>query len=233
MGDSDDTGGTADLFGGTIPNAVWWIIAACLLPELVLVGADLGLWGQPWWRLLTYQYGGFWPGLLGNWQPNYAAQPGLMFLTYGFLHAGFWHLLVNMVTLLVLAGPVAARFGARGFRWLFGVSLLGGAIGFAGLASTPTPMVGASGALFGLAGALLAAEFDRRIICGRPIRNVLAMIVGLAAGNALLTWTSGGNLAWQTHLGGFVSGWLYATFAGPTRVTGTRVQRPILAKMRS
>ena len=34
---------------------------------------------------------------------------------------------------------------------------------------------------------------------------------GLAAGNAVLAWTSGGGLAWQAHLGGFIAGWLYAT----------------------
>lgn len=211
MKENDDGTGYAGWVGGPVPHSVWVIAALCILPDIVLTGADWRLWGQPSWRLLTYQYAGFWPGLLGNWQPNYAAQPVVMFVTYGFLHAGPWHLAVNMVTLFLLAGPVAARIGARGFLWAYALSLLGGALGFAALTTGPTPMVGASGGLFGLAGALLALEFDRRIGRGLPVRSVLAMVFGLAAGNAILTWTSGGGLAWQAHLGGFVAGWLYAT----------------------
>lgn len=197
--------------GGPIPRSAWVIAALCILPEVILTGADRGLWGQPWWRFLIYQYAGFWPGLLDNWRPNYAAQPLTMFMTYGFLHAGFRHLAVNIVTLFLLAGPVTARIGPRGFLSAYAISLLGGALGYAALASTPTPMVGASGALFGLAGALLALEFDRQAARGRPVRNILAMVFGLAAGNAILAWTSGGDLAWQAHLGGFIAGWLFAT----------------------
>ena len=51
------------------------LFLACLLPEIVLSGADYGLWGDPGWRLWAWQHGGFWTGLLGNWRPNYAAQP--------------------------------------------------------------------------------------------------------------------------------------------------------------
>jgi membrane associated rhomboid family serine protease len=211
MSETGDMAGNSGFLGGPIPRSAWVIAALCALPEVVLTGADWRLWGQPWWRLLTYQYAGFWPGLLGDWQPNYALQPVAMFVSYGFLHAGTWHLAVNMATLLLLAGPVAARIGGQGFLRAYGLSLLGGALGFAGLTTAPTPMVGASGALFGLAGVLLALEFDRRMARGLPVRNVLAMIFGLAAGNAVLAWTSGGGLAWQAHLGGFIAGWLYAT----------------------
>lgn len=203
--------------GGPIPGSAWAIAAVCILTELLLKGADLGVWGKGWWRLLAYQYAGFWPGLLGNWHPNYAAQPAVMFATYGFLHAGLWHLAVNMATLLMLAGPVTTRLGPRGFLTTYVVSLLGGAAGFAALTSSPTPMVGASGALFGLAGALLALELDRRLRRRLPVRNVLAMVFGLAAGNALLARTAAGDLAWQAHLGGFVAGWLYATIIGLRR----------------
>jgi len=211
MKDADRTPPDPGYLGGPVPRSAWVIAAICILTECVLAGADIGLWGKPWWRLTTYQYAGFWPGLLGDWRPNYAGQRWAMFASYGFLHAGLWHLAVNMTTLFLLAGPVAARIGAQGFLRAYAVSLLGGAVGFAGLITAPTPMVGASGALFGLAGALLALEFDRRVARALPVRNVLAMVFGLAAGNAILAWTSGGALAWQAHLGGFVAGWLYAT----------------------
>lgn len=219
MNDADRTPPDPGYLGGPISWPVWIIAGTCVLPELVLAGADPGLWGKPWWRMVTYQYAGFWPGLLGDWRPNYVGQPWTMFASYGFLHAGLWHLAVNMTTLFLLAGPVTARIGARGFLRTYAVSLVGGAVGFAALTTGPTPMVGASGALFGLAGALLALEFDRHIARGLPVRNVLAMVFGLAAGNAVLAWTSGSALAWQAHLGGFVAGWLYATAATLRRAT--------------
>lgn len=211
MADADRTLSASACLGGPVPGPVWVIAALCILPELVLTGADLRLWGQPWWRMVAYQYAGFWPGLLADWRPNYALQPWTMFASYGFFHAGIWHLSVNIATLFLLAGPVAARLGKRAVLPTYAISLVGGAIGFAGLTSAPTPMVGASGALFGLAASILALEFDRRIAHALPVRNVLVMVFGLAAGNAILAWTSGGDLAWQAHLGGFLAGWFHAT----------------------
>ncbi len=204
--------------GWPVPRSVWWIAAACILPEIVLAGADLGLWGHRSWRLLAYQYGGFWPGLLDNWQPNYALQPWAMFVTYGFLHGGLGHLAMNMLTLVIVAGPLAARIGRKAFLGVYALSLVGGGLGYAALATVPAPMVGASGALFGLVGALLALDFDQRIARGLPVRNVLTMIAGIAVANAAYWWGMGGGLAWQAHLGGFVAGWLYIVFAGPDRV---------------
>ena len=55
------------------------IVLVCVVIEMMLQGADFGLLGSPRWRGLVYQNGGFWRGLLDNWQPNYAAQPAVMF----------------------------------------------------------------------------------------------------------------------------------------------------------
>src|SRR6056297_4257786 len=91
------------------------ILAICVAVEAALQGADFGLWGSPRWRGLAYQNGGFWRGLLDNWRPNYAGQPVLMFATYGFLHGGAMHLLVNMITLVSLGRLVVERVGQPRF----------------------------------------------------------------------------------------------------------------------
>ena len=132
------------------------IIVLCCLVEGALQLADWQGIGPSRLRAQAYENAGFWAGLLQSWTPNYASQPYLMFITYGFLHGGLMHLVVNMVTLWSLGLAVLDRVGARGFILLYGAALLGGAAGFALLASTLAPMVGASGALFGLAGGLLA-----------------------------------------------------------------------------
>ncbi|CAN0603688.1 unnamed protein product, partial [Ectocarpus sp. 12 AP-2014] len=138
------------------------IITICVLAEVALQLGDWNLLGVSRFRALVYENGGFWAGLLDNWRANYPFQPALMFLTYGFLHAGLVHLILNMITLYSLGAPVLDRVRARGFILLYVASLLGGAAGFALLAENLRPMVGASGALFGLAGALLAWDYVDR-----------------------------------------------------------------------
>ena len=190
----------------SLPPVLWAAFALCLLPEVVLQGADLGLWGGAHWRGLAYGWGGFWPGLLHDWRPNYALQPLAMFVTYGFLHVGLSHLIVNMVALWSLGAMVTDRAGVRGFVAVYGASLLGGALGFGLLANATTPMVGASGALFGLMGAALVWTTRDRNHEGQSLWPVAQGAAGLAALNLGLWAVAGGQLAWQTHLGGFLAG---------------------------
>jgi membrane associated rhomboid family serine protease len=194
---------------------LWALIALCTSIELVLVLGDQGLIAQPRLRRLAYDYGGFWPGLLRDWRPNYPAQPWTMFLTYGFLHGGPMHLVVNMITLWSLGRAVLLRVGTRGFALLYVATILGGAAGFALLAPGLQPMVGASGALFGLIGGLLAWAYVDRFTFDEglwPIARAVALLIAL---NIALWWAMGGQLAWETHLGGFVTGWIVALLIDP------------------
>jgi len=194
------------------------LILACSAIELALWLADAGLIAPPRLRQIAYDYAGFWPGLLKGWKPNYPAQPYAMFLTYGFLHGGPAHLVVNMITLWSLGRAVLDRVGAGGFAILYAGSILGGAAGFALIASDLRPMVGASGALFGLVGGILAwAYVDRFTHRERlwPVARAVLLLVGL---NVVLWWAMHGQLAWETHLGGFVAGWVLALLIDPRAV---------------
>jgi membrane associated rhomboid family serine protease len=67
-------------------------------------------------------------------------------------------------------------------------------------------MVGASGALFGLAAEWMVAEVRRtRPGPGRVLRG-LGLATLLLLLNATVWLLQGGQLAWETHLGGFVAG---------------------------
>jgi rhomboid protease GluP len=192
--------------------ALWALLGLCILPEVVLLGADLGVWGGTGWRGLAYAWFGFWPGLLYDWRPNYRLQPLAMFVTYGFLHVGALHLAVNMVTLWSLGRAVIDRSGPRAFLALYALSLLGGALGFGLLTNTTIPMVGASGALFGLMGGVLVwAVIDRRHE-GLTLWPVGRAVLGLLALNGVLWVVAGALLAWQTHLGGLLAGAATALF---------------------
>lgn len=189
-----------------MPAALWALLAVMVGIEAILQMSDAGLIGTPRWRGLAYGYGAFWPGLLGGWQPNYGAQPVLMFATYALLHADLGHLLGNGITLILLGLLVVERVGLRGF-WIVALSAaLGGALGFWALASGPRPMVGASGLLFGLAGALTVWEGARLLRRGKSLAPVLQVAGGLVALNVLMWISTGGNLAWQAHLAGFLAG---------------------------
>ncbi|NNE89991.1 MAG: rhomboid family intramembrane serine protease [Silicimonas sp.] len=196
-------------------SLVFAIIAMCMVVEAVLQLGDFGLVPIPRFRSVIYENFGFWTGLLENWRPNYALQPWLMFLTYAFLHAGLLHLVLNMVTLYSLGGPVLNRVGGKGFLLLYAASLLGGAAGFALLSDAVRPMVGASGALFGLAGALLAWDYVDRFTLQERLWPVARAVLLLAALNVALYFAMDRLLAWEAHLGGFAAGWVMALLVDP------------------
>ena len=194
---------------------VFLLIVLCVLPELVLQGADWGLWASTRLRSLTYQNGAFWSGLLQGWRPNYAVQPYSMFVTYAFLHAGFGHLVVNMITLFTLGGSIYASLGSWRFLLVYVAAVLGGALGFGLFGTTIQPMVGASGGLFGLAGAWIVIDVSATLAERSGLKTlafaILWPITLLILLNVVMYWSTGGQLAWETHLGGFFAGCL-ATF---------------------
>jgi len=189
--------------------------------ELILSAADAGLIGSSRWRAIAYQNGAFWAGLLHGWRPNYPAQPWLMFLSYSVLHSGPVHLAGNMLVLWGLGRVLRLRTGTAGFFAVYFLSAIGGALLFGFLSNSPQPMVGASGALFGLVGAWQYWRWSRRRQAGHSLWPVWQTLAWLAGLNALFWVLLNGLLAWQTHLGGFVAGWIVAA-AIDWRRGGTR-----------
>lgn len=179
-----------------------------------MTGADWGFWGSARWRPLVYQNGAFWIGLIIGWQPNYALQPYVMFITYAFLHGGLSHLVMNMITLVSLGKALQLRVGQGRLLLIYSVSILGGAIAYGLMGLVRYPMVGASGALFGLVGAWVVWDISDSMR-ERPGLSTLffaalwpiTILIGLNLG---MYWATSGHLAWETHLGGFIAGALVA-----------------------
>lgn len=192
------------------PWSVWVLTSLCVIPELVLLGADWGFWGTARWRPLAYTQGAFWAGLLYGWTPNYPLQPAAMFFSYAWLHAGPGHLAGNMVALWWLGPQVAARRGNGGLFLVWIVSALGGGAVFGLLAFSPAPMVGASGALFGLMADWAVTEVRRETGRRDKMKRGLGLATLLLALNVIAWGLQGGQLAWETHLGGFLAGLVLA-----------------------
>ena len=207
MSAREETGAGGQTETGRDPAGVWLLvtlIALCVLPELVIRAAPL--WGGAPDRLrrLAEGYFAFWPGLLWDWRPNYPFQSLAMFVTYSLLHTGLWHLGLNMLTLWSLGRALIDDIGQGRLAAVYLVSAVGGGLGYALLGSGTQPMVGASGALFGLAGALIWDQWTQE----RQLRVLVVPTLLLIAMNVVMYWVMGGWLAWQTHLGGFLAGGL-------------------------
>lgn len=181
-------------------------MVVCVGVEVTLQLSDRGLIDVPRLRQWVYYNGSFFAGLWRGWRPNFDWQPVTMFVTYAFVHAGLLHLVLNMITLVVIGREVIDRAGPWRFAVIYGLSALGGGVAFAALGPVLTPMVGASGALFGLAGAAVVWGWRDRSEAGEslgPIYRILGLLFLL---NLIPWWVMQGHLAWQTHLGGFIAG---------------------------
>ncbi len=201
----------------TRPNtpAVIWLVGLTCLPEVILLLAGGGLVGMPWLRDWAVLHFAFWNQLMAGAQPLWPFQREAMFVTYAFLHGGLLHLAGNMVVTLALAGIVVARSSDRGFVTVYLLSAIGGGIGYALLGPPGSPMVGASGAVFGLIGAWKYWEWQDRRRYGAVMKPLWMSLIGLALLNVALWWLLGGLLAWEAHLGGFIVGGLWAAFVTP------------------
>ena len=193
------------------------VLALTALPEIVFTLAGSGLVGMPGLRDWALVHGAFWRGLLLDWVALYPGQREAMFLTHALLHGGLLHLVGNMVVVAALGGIVVARLGQAGFLVLYVVSVIGGGLGFGLLSGSTAPMVGASGAVFGLFGAWKYWEWRARREAGAPMGPLWRFVIGLAVLNVILWAALSGLLAWEAHLGGFVAGWVWAALATPRR----------------
>jgi membrane associated rhomboid family serine protease len=119
------------------------------------------------------------------------------------VHAGLLHLGFNMYALMVLGNPLEAAFGKNKVLIIFFFSLLTGSLTSAYFAPIGGQSVGASGAVFGLFGAL--AIVGKRI--GADTRSIYVIIgINFAIGFVL------GGVDWKAHLGGLVGGVIAAQF---------------------
>ena len=122
-------------------------------------------------------------------------------ITVALTHGGLLHLGFNMYALLVLGNPIEEAFGKNKFLVIFFASLLAGSLTSAYFASIYSASVGASGAVFGLFGAMVVV--GKRI--GADIRSTV-VIIGL---NFVIGFALGG-VDWRAHLGGLIGGYLAA-----------------------
>ncbi len=135
-------------------------------------------------------------------------------ITGAFLHSGLIHLGMNMYLLWLLGRVIEPAVGRVPFGLLYFVSLMGGAAGVMLLDPT-APTVGASGAVFGLMGAMVVLQ----VRAGQnPWQSGILTLVVL---NLVLTFTIPG-ISIGGHVGGLIAGSLSA-FGLTVRTRGQRL----------
>lgn len=181
---------------------------------------------------------------VGNSLPGGTGAEIWSFVTYALLHADLTHLGFNMLWFLPFGASVARRFGALRFVVFLMVSAVGGALlHLATHQGAVVPMIGASAAISGAMAAAMRFVFQR----GGPIGfwraagdeayripaipligvlydpRVLAFLLVWFGTNILFglgTVSIGGEdqaVAWQAHIGGFLTGLLLFSLFDPVR----------------
>ena len=125
-------------------------------------------------------------------------------LTSAFLHVGLIHLVVNMYSLAIIGTQVETFIGKWKFLFIYFISAIGGNLLSLVFSQANVVSVGASGALFGLMGALLYFGYHYRLYLSEAIRNQIIPIILI---NLLIGFIVPGidNVA---HIGGLIGGYL-------------------------
>jgi membrane associated rhomboid family serine protease len=145
-------------------------------------------------------------------------------VSYAFLHGGFTHLLFNMIGLWMFGGDLEMRWGRRRFLQLYFASVLLAAIAqllIAPLFGSSTPVLGASGGVFGLVVGFAMTDPNRVVMLLIPpipmkartfaivycAIELFVLLPAFVPGVGLLNYLMG-NVAHFAHLGGMLGGFL-------------------------
>ena len=118
-------------------------------------------------------------------------------ITAGFLHGSIIHLLFNVYILWVLGSQLENIVGKAKFIIIYFGSLLGGSIASYLFSPFGSYSIGASGAIFGLMGAML--------VVGRKRNLDISQITTLVVINVVIGFVLSG-IDWRAHLGGLAAG---------------------------
>jgi membrane associated rhomboid family serine protease len=209
-------------YGGTRPSGQQGLVSK------TLIGINLAVWllilstggaTSAWVNRLSLipngqcsaGRGGYYPGIAdaaicraavnGTWFDGVATGAPWQLLTSMFTHVEVFHIGFNMLALWILGPQLEMVLGRVRYLGLYLLSGLVGSVAVYWLSGEATATLGASGAIFGLMGALLVMAYKVK-----ADMNQLLMWLGL---NAAFTFF-GSGISWQGHVGGFIGGLVLA-----------------------
>ncbi len=201
--------------------------AASAVVTWTLVAVNVVIFGVTWVRpsivinlemlgSASYSYGGAAHGVAaGEWYRLITS--AFLAPATGLGGLGFMDILFNMWALVFVGPALEGLLGRTRFLAVYLLSAVGGGVMYYFIAPANDPAVGASGAIFGLFGALF--------VVSRRLRKDTRGIVVLIAINLALSLFLHNIIAWQDHIGGLLTGALLtAAYAYAPRKNRTLIQ---------
>jgi membrane associated rhomboid family serine protease len=124
-------------------------------------------------------------------------------VTSAFLHGSLLHIGVNMLSLWYLGRFIEFGLGPWRMLLVYVVSMIAAGLGVVYFSPAMTPTVGASGAIFGLFGALFAIGFK----LGKPGMDLVKANLGILVLNLVITFAVPA-ISWQAHISGLLAGFI-------------------------
>jgi membrane associated rhomboid family serine protease len=125
-----------------------------------------------------------------------------LIFTAAFLHANFVHIGLNMLALYQVGNIVEIMFGKLRFSLLYVIAIVGSGLTIVAFAPDQ-PTLGASGAIFGLFGALVAVGLR----LGKRGRALIGQVLPVIGINLIFTVTVPG-ISIAAHVGGLITGFV-------------------------
>jgi rhomboid protease GluP len=187
------------------------LISACVLVYVLValqgaaigVSLNLGLVQQP---REVLSLGALIPALVAEGE-------AWRLITSAFLHSGFVHLALNMLSLYFLGSFAEVTFGRSRFLALYLISGIAGGLAYLYFGAFNAPAVGASGAIFGLLGGVFGFAIRRGTFSTR--NPVISQLLLLTALNLFLGATIPG-VSNTAHIGGLLGGLVFGYLMAPT-----------------
>jgi membrane associated rhomboid family serine protease len=135
--------------------------------------------------------------------------------TVTLVHASLIHLALNMYALYLIGPIVEGLWGST----IFGLAYLltAAAASTVSFVSSPVPSVGASGAIFGLIGLLLAGTRIHHPVLDRRARSIVPQLGFIVILNLFFGFANQGTIDNAAHIGGLVAGMWLGVFIPPGR----------------
>ena len=186
----------------------------------IIMAVSVVVWVFQWLSGMLFGAGQVDPVTQALWYAPFHSLPGVFepwrMLTSVFTHSPsvIFHILLNMYTLWVFGRELEHFLGRGRYLSLYLISGFAGSLfvmmwGYVEPASVLVPVVGASGAIFGLLGAF--------IIIGKQMGGNMTSLLILLAINLAIGFLPGASISWQAHVGGLIGGLVTALIFMRTR----------------
>ena len=198
-------------WGGSIAANGQPIVTYALLAVTTVFGVLQVMFGKTFDNLTLFWALYLLPDFSGVFEP-------WRLFTSMFVHGGLWHFLLNMLALWMIGRILEPMIGRWRYLALYLIGGVGGSVAVAVL-SPLDAVVGASGAIFALMGALLV--IGRQL--GGDVRGILVILgLNLAVGIFIA------GISWQAHVGGVIVGALIGLIYSRTRERRQRTVQILL-----